>query len=331
MSTIKDVAALANVSVSTVSRALSGKVPVEESTRQRVMDAVEKLNYSPNVLAKGLKNGKTNIIALIIPDISNMIYPAVARGVEAEAKKHGYRVILCNTDEDERTEAEYIKQLREQSIDGFIIASAARNPKRIVEADKAGVPVILLFRELDCEVDQVLVENEKGAYEATKYLLERGCKKIAVVNGRQEIVLYKDRYKGYLRALKEAGISADESLTINLTIENEESGFNAVSSMLNNGIKPDAVFCTSDPIAWGAVRAAVNYGLNIPEDLSIIGFDNLEMSRVMQPSLTTVSQPYYKMGVLASAQLIEKIENKNHKKSKIFRMNTKLVIRETTI
>lgn len=332
MTTIRDVAELANVSISTVSRALSGNVPVNEETRQRVLYAVEKLNYKPNVFAKGLKGGKSNMIALLIPNISNPIYSVFARGVESAARKEGFNVILCNTDENEKIEAQYLQNLGKQWIDGVILATTVGKGEQLDALKKNNIPVVAVFRGNRFNIDQILVENKKGAYEMVKYLIGRGDRKIVMVNGRQNIDLFRERYEGYAQALAEEGIELDPSLVLELANEDYGSTFRAVSELLERGIRPDAIFASSDPIAYGVMNALFEHGLRIPEDVSVAGFDNLQESGYMRPALTTVSQPLHKMGVLAANCLIEQIMQTGTaaKAPKVYRMNTKLIIRNST-
>ena len=331
MATIKDVAALANVSYSTVSRALSGKTPVDEETRRRVLDAVEKLGYRPNMLARGLKNAGTHMIALVIPNINNLIYPAVAMGVEEAARNRGYNVILCNTNEKAQIEKDYIRDLSRQWIDGVILALTS-SEQMIMELSEKNVPVVLLFRGVDYPIDQVLVRNKKGACEMVRYLIERGAKKIAIVNGRRELTLYKERYEGYVEALKEAGIRLDRNFVLELDGESDTKACEAVTKFLKAGYCPDAIFAASDPLAWGTMRAVKEAGFRIPEDISVAGFDNLVTSGLLTPSLTTMTHPFMEMGMTAANRLIDIIENKSGQalKPELFKLDATLIVRGST-
>lgn len=331
MANIKDVAALAGVSTSTVSRTLSGTVPVSDETRERVMKAVETLNYKPNALAKGLRRGTTKLISLMIPNIMNPIYPAVTRGIEDRARSLGYNVILCNTDEVREIEAGYINNLQVSWVDGYIFATASKESDHIRELHEKDIPVVLLFRGMDLPVDQILVDNFTGAYDAVTYLINQGHRSISIFNGQLSIDLFQERYNGYLKALEDAGIEFDSNLVLQ-SVNNLErtNSYPDMMEMLKKGIRPDAIFVSSDPMALGIMRAARDFGLRIPEDISIIGFDNLESSAMLEPPLTTISQPLYKMGALAAERLIAQIENKGKRKSsRIFKMNTKLIERKS--
>ena len=328
MATIKDVAKLAGVSPSTVSRALSGKVPVDKETKRRVVEAVKALDYKPNVIAKALKEGRSNTIGLILPNIRNPIFPTVARGVEDVARQRGYTVILCNTDEDREVELDYIDKLKNRWVDGFIFATAGKDAEHILELKSDGVPVVLLVRNIEYKVDAVVIDNFKAAYRGTEYLIDLGYKKIAFINGDPQLSLYKERLAGYKSVLQKHHISLDDNLIVQ-DVEDMEDAYAATHDLLDKGIIPDAIFATSDPKAYGVMRALRDKGFVIPKDIAIMGFDNLDMSKFMNPSLTAISQPWYDMGVAAMERLIHLIENKNEK-PRVDVFDTHIVRREST-
>jgi LacI family transcriptional regulator len=327
MATIKDVARKAGVSSSTVSRALSGKIPVDEKTREKVLAAVKELNYQPNALAKGLKEGRTGTIGLIVPNICNPVFPLVSRGVEDIARKFGYTVILCNTDEDVNIEKEYIQKLQKKWVDGVILATSGRQSGHIRELKEAGLPMVLLIRKLGDEVDAVVIDNSKAACDAVSYLIRSGHKRIAIVNGDEKLSLYRERFQGYLRALEKAGADLDPSLC--LEIPDHADCYERVSDFLKTKPLPDAFFAASDPIALHIMRAIKDAGYRIPEDISVIGFDNLQFSSYLDPPLTTVNQPLYKMGEAAAERIISLIEGEPSDPI-IQVMDAELVIRKST-
>ncbi|MBZ4646291.1 MAG: LacI family transcriptional regulator [Petroclostridium sp.] len=329
MVTIKDVAQRAGVSPSTVSRALSGKIPVDKETKEKVMEAVRALNYQPNVLAKGLKEGRTNTIGLIIPNIRNPVFPAVARGVEDVARRNGFTVILCNTDEDLRVELDYVDKLQKRWVDGLIFATAQKDSHHILELKEKDFPVVLLVRHMEDKVDAVISNNFKGAYEAVSYLIKTGHKKIAIVNGSLGLTLYRERFEGYKKALQDAGLPVIDEFIIDGVSDNG-NGYYSMLGLLEQGSVPDAVFATSDPKAIGIIRAIKDYGLRVPEDVSVIGFDNLEISALLDPPLTTVAQPLYEMGANAANKLIRLINSKRAKKPTVDVMEVELIIRKST-
>lgn len=335
MATIKDVAKLAGVSISTVSRALSGNIPVSDETRKKVMEAVKELNYQPNVLAKGLKQGKTNTIGLLIPNIRNPIFPAVARGVEDFARKNGYTVILCNTDENIQLEQEYVQTLRKRWVDGLIFATAGMESEHILELKKDGFPVVLAVRDMEDLVDTVKIDNFKAAYEAMNYLIGKGYKRIAIINGKLELSVYNQRFEAYKKALRDANLPIIEDLIVGDTYKGigdkaSENGYAALKKLLKAGNKFDAVFATNDLRAIGAIRAIKDHGLKVPKDIAVMGFDDLEFSSLLDPPLTTVSQPLYQIGIRAVKRLLTVIENKGNHKPHIEILDTHLEIREST-
>ncbi|WZL77776.1 LacI family DNA-binding transcriptional regulator [Eubacteriales bacterium mix99] len=332
MITIKDVARVAGVSASTVSRALSGRTPVEESTRRKVLEAAQKLNYQPNALAKGLKEGRTGTIGLIVPNICNPVFPLVSRGVEDTARKFGYTVILCNTDEDVNIEMEYIQKLRKKWVDGIILATSGKQSGHITELKDSGLPVVLLIRRLEDRVDAVVVDHIEAARQAVAYLIRTGHRKIAMVNGDQGLTLYRERFQGYLRALRESGLAFDPSLA--LEIPDVQNCYESVLEFLAARPAPDAVFAASDPMALQVMRAVKDAGYRVPDDISVMGFDDLESAPFLDPPLTTVRQPLYQMGAAAAERIISQIEGKastSEESAPFVRvMNTELIVRQST-
>lgn len=309
MTSLKDVARYTGLSISTISRALSNKSYVKEHTREKILEAVRLLNYSPNIMARSLKNGRSNTIALFIPSIQNLIYPDLTRGVEDTARKNGYTVILCNTDESIEMEKSYINTLRPRLIDGFIIASMMPHSNHIKQLRKENFPLVLTLRAYDDSIDAVIIDNKQAAYNAVNYLIERGHRKIAIALGNVELNVYSERYKGYRNALEQGGIPFDENLVIRerYTIA---SLYNITKTLLERGIIPDSVFATTDAQAITVMRAIYDSGYRVPADISVLSFDNVEIAALVEPPLTTVSQPLYKIGVMAAQKLIYQIQYK---------------------
>lgn len=325
---LKGVASRSGVSASTVSRVLSGKSYVNEKTRKKVMEAIRDLNYTPNVLAQGLKLGRTNTIALIVPSIRNEIFPIITRGVEDVARKEGFTVILGNTDDDAQIEKDYISKLRTRYIDGFIVASALPENGHLRRLKEEGVPLVLLSRYNDEAIDAVVVDNYRAAYDGVSYLIRSGHKRIAIACGRRELSLYEKRYQGYADALKDAGMEVDPELVL-MEANGTTSFYYLVQGMLRRGGRPDAIFATSDPKAIVIMRAVRDAGLSIPGDVSVLGFDNIEMSAFVEPPLSTISQPLYEMGALGARKLIELITGEE-KPPRTDILGTDLIIRKST-
>ena len=330
MVNIKEVAKAAGVSPSTVSRVLTGKIPVNDDTRARVLNAVETMNYQPNAFAQGLKGGSLRTIGLVVPNIRSLVFPAAIRGIEDMAETNGYTVVLCNTDENIEKEKAYIDGLRRRLIDGFIFSTARPGHEYLLDLPSQGVPVVFLLRQLGKTVNTVVLDNEGGAYEAARYMLSRGLKRIAFINGSLDLPLYRDRYEGYLRAMREGAVDEPSDMVIH-GISGWDDGYQVMKELLESGCKPDAVFATSDPKAMGIIRAIRDAGLRVPQDISVMGFDNLDFSTQIDPPLTTVAQPFYEMGVRACRRLIDLIEKGRTNRPKIEVLPAHLVVRESVI
>lgn len=329
MINMKKVAEDAGVSVSTVSRVLSGSVSVKEKTKKRVMEAVNRLNYQPNILAKGLKLGYTNTIALMVPSIENQIFPAMARGVEDVARKNGFTVILCNTDEDMKVEKEYIEKLKTRLTDGFIVASMLPDSEHIRELAADNFPVVLTCRYYDDGIGAVGIDNYRAAYDAVCHLIKTGHRRIAIALGRPELSIYQKRYQGYADALKSHGFDVEPGLVMNET-GGAQSFYSLTQKILRDDPDIDAIFASSDPKAFVVMRAIQDLGLRIPQDISVLGFDNIEMSALIEPPLSTVSQPLYEIGSLAAKKLIQMIKGKGSLQPSVDILKTDLIIRKST-
>lgn len=333
---LKQVAALAGVSVSTVSRVLNGKTYVNEDTRKIVMEAIRKTNYQPNALAQSLKMGRSNTICLMIPSIENMMFPKLTRGVEDEARKNGMTVFLCNTDEDAVIEKSYLETMKQRWIDGFIVCSLGSDAPHIRSLRDEGYPLVLVnrFEESDIgQVDTVAADNFQIGYDAVRYLVRTGHRRVAIVCGREELLLYRERLRGYCKALEDSGLPVRQEMILR-----EDSGndgfYYQIREMVMQGEKPDAIFCTSDPKAFVVMHALHDLGLRIPEDVAVLGVDNVSMSAMVEPPLSTISQHLYDMGMTAAKSLIRQIEYKDKygelpKPQRII-MNSDLIVRRST-
>lgn len=330
MAGIREVAAAAGVSTSTVSRVLSGNIPVAESTRDKVLEAVRRLDYYPNPMAQGLKGQSLKTIALIVPNVRDLVFPAAIKGIEDCARQSGYTLVLCNTDEDYEREVFYIHNLRRRLIDGFIVSTARDDHRHLAELVGDKFPVVFLIRRPRGlrDADSVVLDNGDGGYQATKYLIDKGYRRIAIVSGDLDIELYRERFEGYKRALAEAGLFLDDGLVVK-EVSGWKESYQAMREMLARGIVPEAVFATSDPKAIGIYRAIKDCGLRIPEDIAVVGFDNSDISSLMDPPLTTVAQPFYDMGARACERLIRLIEGKRRTGPKTEVFPAHLVVRQS--
>ena len=312
MASIKDIAEAVGVSASTVSRVINGKSYVNEETRKKVLAMVEETNYQPNVLAKSLKMGRSNTICLMLPSIENLIFPAITRGVEDIARKHGFNVILCNTDEDDANEWAYIEKMKTRWTDGFILCSGNGASSYAHDLRSEGIPVVKVnrFTEEDLgSVDTVSVNNYESAYTATKYLIRSGRRRIALAQGTEDLYFYRERYRGYCQALADFGIPYDDALVLRET-NGTESFYQITKESMTMSNPPDAFFATSDPKACAILHALHELKLRVPEDVAVMGFDNVSLSSMVEPPLSTISQPLRDMGAVAAKSLIRQINYK---------------------
>jgi DNA-binding LacI/PurR family transcriptional regulator len=304
MATIRDVASLAKVSVATVSRVLNKNGYVNETTEANVRKAMQQLNYKPNTIAQSLSSRKTKMLGLIVPDITNPFFPELARAVEDVAQIYGYTVILCNSDEKVEKEREYLDVLEQKYIDGIILASHTFEYHHLSEK----IPVVVLDRSIDDNMPTVVSQNRQGAVMATSHLLEVGCKKIAHIRGPQETMTAQERYKGYLQVVQKQtwfqnDLVVDGDFEITKSLE-------ATKELLQQHPDIDGIFAGNDLMAVGALKAARQLGRKVPEDIAIIGFDNILLTTMIETELSTIAQPIYDMGALATRMLLKKIENK---------------------
>lgn len=322
MTTIRDVAKKAGVSVATVSRFLNGNGYVSQEAAAAVKSAVKELDYELNTVARSLTTKKSNLIGLIVPDITNPFFPELARAVEDVALTYGYTVVLCNSDEDPKKEKNYIETLKKKYIAGFIITS---NQVDAPHYSGLKLPVVALDRMINEKIPTVVSNNKQGAFLGTQTLLERGCKNLLFLRGPEELGSANDRYEGFIEAIKQA--DADHQ-TVFCPFHFAESE-KIVEEILFENKEIDGIFASSDVSAAGALKAAHTLKLAVPEDLQIIGFDGISMGEMLTPALTTIAQDIYKMGAVAARVLIKQIENEPIEQL-MHEIPVNLVIRGTT-
>jgi LacI family transcriptional regulator len=311
--TIKEIAKEAGVSIATVSMILNNKDKnITNATRMRVLDVVKKHHYVPNAMAGSLVTQRTHIIGLILPDITNPFFPGIARGAEDKANEAGYSIIFCNTDDKLEVEEKYIESLTKKMADGIIIAHSSNSEKMSEILERCKVPIILIDRDFYSENirGKVLVNNLKGSYEGVLHLINKGYKKIAYLSGSLKTKTAQDRLEGYKNALLDNGLEYQEKL-VKLGEYKIEWGRNGVICLLNETEKFDAIFCGNDLIAIGAMKEIKEKGFRIPKDIGVMGFDDIYLAGLVEPSLTTIRQPNYKMGYNAMELLLENINNPN--------------------
>ncbi|MDQ7844431.1 MAG: LacI family DNA-binding transcriptional regulator [Armatimonadota bacterium] len=303
--TIRDVAARAGVSVATVSRVVNRSPHrVSAATQRRVLAAVRALGYESNPIARGLKKRSTRTVALIVPDISNPFFPAIARGIEDVARARGYAVLLCNTYEDLERERAYLELLARRMVDGLVFATVGSNTRHLRALRRQGRPVVLVARDVaGVRIDSVLVDNFRGEFEATTHLLGLGHRRIAHITGPPSLHVAAERRRGYLAALEAAGVPRSEALVVEGNFA-ADGGRRAVERLLARGAKFTAVVAANDLMAIGAMEALRRAGRRIPQDVAVVGFDDITFASLVCPALTTVAQPKYRMGQLAMERLL---------------------------
>lgn len=330
--TIKDIARMAEVSTATVSKIINKKDDdIGEATKERVKRIMKEYNYVPNIMARSLVTKKTKTIGLVIPDIRNPFFPELVRGAEDKANEEGYNIIFCNTDDVLAKEEKYIDMLIEKMIDGIIFTASSKRADGFENLKHTSVPVILVDRDIDFKgvKGKITVDNYQGAYEGVQHLLKCGYEKIAFITGPLSNKPGIDRCEGYKKALKDFSIGDNEGIILEGEYKSEW-GYKAVKELIQKGIIFDGLFCGDDLIAIGAIKSLKEAGKNIPHDVGVVGFDDIYISSLVEPELTTVKQPNYDMGYQAASMLINIIENKNPKEREVI-LGTDLVIRKSTI
>lgn len=308
--TIYDVAREAGVSMATVSRVVNNNPNVKPQTRKKVYEAIEKLGYRPNAVARGLASKRTTTVGVVIPDISNSVFAEVARGVEDIANMYHYNIILCNADKKKDKEIRVINALLEKQVDGLLFMGGVVTQDHLEAFRSSSVPVVLCGTVSEEEpLPSVDIDHEQAAYDAVSHLIAQGHREIAMIGVTLEDPTHGyASYMGYKRAMEEANIPlSDERIRIGNF--RYSSGMEAMNYFLQSDHPPTAVFAASDEMAIGAIHAAQDQGWQVPEQISIIGLNNIPMASMVRPLLTTVAQPMYDIGAV-SMRLLTKLMNK---------------------
>ncbi|WP_169797589.1 catabolite control protein A [Neobacillus fumarioli] len=308
--TIYDVAREANVSMATVSRVVNGNPNVKPVTRKKVLEVIERLGYRPNAVARGLASKKTTTVGVIIPDISNIFYAELARGIEDIATMYKYNIILSNSDQNKDKELHLLNTMLGKQVDGIVFMSDNITSEHVEEFEKSPVPIVLAGSiEKSEKIPSVNINYEQAAYDSIKEFIDRGHKSIAFVVGPQyEYDISSKKLAGYKRALSDANIPFNEELIIEGDYT-YDSGLEAFEKILDLSVKPTAIFVDSDEMALGVVHGAEDKGYKIPEDFEVITSDNTRLSLMVRPQLTTIVQPLYDIGAVAM-RLLTKLMNK---------------------
>jgi LacI family transcriptional regulator len=331
--TIHDIAKKLNITASTVSRALNDNPRISEATKKAVQKAAQKLNYHPNQIAAALRNGKSNVIGIIVPTVDRSFFSSVVRGIEEIANQAKYNVMICQSYDDYDKEVATVEALLRSRVDGIIasFAKQTRDFDHFLKAKQRGIPVILFDRSNDeLEVSHVVVDDYLGAFKATEHLAQQGCTRIAHFAGLQRISIYRDRLRGYKDALSANGLKFKESLVIESNLQLED-GRNSMIQLLKGDV-PDGIFSASAYGILGALQVLKERNMNVPNDVALVGFSNEPYTSFTEPSITTVEQHSLRMGNAAAEIFLEEVVDSEEKfiPQKIV-LKPELIIRKSSL
>ncbi|WP_062367231.1 LacI family DNA-binding transcriptional regulator [Variovorax paradoxus] len=332
MATIKDVALRAGVSVTTVSHVVNDTRHVSAKGRERVEEAIRELGYVPNAMARSLKSNTTSTLGMLIPNSSNPYFAEIVRIVEDRCFGAGYTLVLCNTDDEPRRQSVYLQVLAERRIDGLIVVStgAGDDDSLVTQLDGLRIPTVLVDREIaDPACDLVETAHMQGGLLAVRHLLSLGHKRIACIGGPVGVMPSEQRIEGWRMALAEAGTAPNADALLWRGGFTSQGGYEAMHAILRTEEAPSAVFVCNDLMAIGALRAAHESGVRVPDELSIVGFDDIELSAYTSPPLTTVAQPKERIGALAVDMLLERVGGKRRDARKVV-LQPELRVRAST-
>lgn len=328
--TIYDVAKEAGVSIATVSNAINGKGKISKKRREEIFKVMERLQYKPSVIASALMGKRTFTLGLLIPDVSNPFFAEIARAIEDEAHQTGYSLIICSTDNKDEKVERYLKLLEQKSVDGIIIGTGIENIELLKQLQEKSIPIAMIAREVESLTAHTVVTDDfLGGTLAARHLLELGHLRLSVLTESLKVSSSRERIRGFTFALFEAGIALNEEsiVTCDHTIEDAKLG---AKRLLRQAERPTAIFCSNDILAVGALQAAKEEGLRVPEDVSVIGFDNTILSSVTDPALTTVAQPMDRMAKLVFNLLTGHLENKPDTAMQRIVLRPELIVRQST-
>lgn len=329
MATIKDVARLAGVSTTTVSHVINKTRFVAESTQEKVMQAVQELNYSPSAVARSLKCNSTRSIGMLVTQSTNPFFSEVIDGVESYCYRQGYTLILCNTGGIYEKQRDYIRMLAEKRVDGILVMCSDLTEELLTMLDSYNdLPkVIMDWGPQSSQADKIIDNSEEGGYLATKYLIENGHKDIACLSGHFNKAACQERIQGFRRAMAEHNYPVVEDWILEGNFECDTAVL-AADKIIAMDHKPSAIFCFNDTMALGLMSRLQQRGIAVPGEMSVIGYDNIEISEYFSPPLTTVHQPKRRVGKNAFEILLQRIKNKEHER-RVFEMHPEIVERDS--
>ncbi|MFD2926249.1 catabolite control protein A [Halobacillus naozhouensis] len=327
--TIYDVAREASVSMATVSRVVNGNPNVKPATRKKVNDAIERLGYRPNAVARGLASKKTTTVGVIIPDISSIFFAELARGIEDIATMYNYNIILSNSDQNKDKELHLINAMLGKQVDGLVFMGGKITDDHVHEFKNASVPVALAATVDETkETPSVNINYEQAAYEAVELLVSHNNEQIAYVSGAENTEINNQKLEGYKRALRDRNLSINDELIITGDYS-YDSGIEAFEQLWELNDKPSAIFVAADEMALGVIHGAQDRGLSVPEDVEVFGFDNTRLATMVRPTLSTVVQPMYDIGAVAM-RLLTKFMNKEEVEEQNVTLPHRIIERNST-
>ena len=328
MVSIKDVARLAGVSSMTVSRAINETGYVSKETKEKVLSAISETGYKVNQTAVGLRTGKTNSIGVVISDITNPFFAYILKGIDHVCSKNNYDTILFNTGEDPEKELRYIDLLRQKSVRGIIISSCISDYEKYKDIFKGLTPVFFNRLPLGIDADAILNDNTKEAYEATEYFIKTGHRKIAFINGNPEMSTFKERYQGFLDAMRTYDVPVHKELMVSGDYS-IEGGYRGTERIFSARVIPDAIFPANNFMTQGMFNYLKAHHIRVPEDVSVIGHGDFDWCRLVDPPLTVLDHRKFEMGKHSTKILLERMEGKSGRPHKKIILESKFVIRDS--
>jgi LacI family transcriptional regulator len=333
ITTLKQMAQMLELSTSTVSRALNDHPDISKATRDRVQKLARKLNYMPNIFAKGFRKHKTNIIGVIVPSVTHYFTSTILKEILRESEAKGYRVIISESNNDVKKEKEMLLTMLQFGVDGILMSLS----KMTVDIDPMlyalNMRPLILFDKVSSKIPctQIVTNEEEASYNAIEHLINIGKQRIAIIKEFENSYNSERRYQGYLRALREHQIDIDEKLILSVDDISMKQGKRLASQLISMKNRPDAIFCITDSAAIGVMQTLKKFNVKIPQEIAVVGFSNSIHATIIEPNLTTIDQPGKRIGQIAVQQLVNEIEEpKDLMTSKSIEINTNLIIRDST-
>jgi len=330
---IKQLAKQLNLSISTVSRALNDSYDISPGTRKKVLDLAKKLNYQPNPHASSLRKHSSKTIAVVVPEIANNFFALAINGIQSAAREKGYHVLIYVTNENDKIESESLKHLQNGRIDGLLISVSNKtvNDEDLLQIQEQGIPLVFFDRVRDeFETAKVTTDDFESGFKAAEHLIRQGCKRIAYLQISNNLSIGMNRMRGYLEALKQYNLKQEKKLIVDC-VDDREKNYASIEALLKSKERPDGIFASVEHLAITSYLVCKNAKIKIPKDVKIISFSNLETASLLNPSLTTITQPAFEIGREAAAILIKALTKKGFAltNSKLV-LPSKLIQREST-